>query len=488
MLGRLSLAFGKKPGGGGERFPLIYDSDDEDGDIFPIDDAPRPGATILQTSVNVAKMCMGTGTLALPFAAQKGGLIFNVVGLFLIGLWNYYSANCLLRCLEYAPQIEEVADDSVGIRGSFSVSMIEDVRASLRSSMVKGGSRYGSVANKGRGGGGSTKSTGPPPPEGTTTYGSVAWYAMGRKGLLLLDTLMILLFFGIVVAYEVAMSSFIADMPFTTGSRQVDLLIPSTIVAVLSCAKDMSFLSKFSGMGLIAVGLSFAVISLQGFFENGITGFKNSLELNLWPDTFADACQWFGVVVFGYGVVPFVFNIRNSMAEPEQIGTSIEIGLFIVVVGYITISNGIRVLFSPSHTFAGDVLQAMPDTWISLIVRFLMTFVIAVTAPLIIVPFGELLEGKIGVGEGQHHKAVMVRLTICIVCTGLSLKLGSGFVNVVSFIGCFCMSMVGFILPTLFCISLSSEKAKVLDITLLVLGLIATAYTSALTFYAMISG
>ena len=41
---------------------------------------------------------MGTGTLALPFAAEKGGLLFNVMGLALIALWNYYCANCILRC------------------------------------------------------------------------------------------------------------------------------------------------------------------------------------------------------------------------------------------------------------------------------------------------------------------------------------------------------------------------------------------------------
>lgn len=487
MLNRLSLAFGRKPKGGKNEFKGLLDSDsDEDDDDFDIEADAAPGATVLQTSVNVAKMCMGTGTLALPFAAQKGGLIFNVVGLFLIGMWNYYSTNCLLRCLEYAPQIENEGEDEV-MRGSFSVRMLEDTRESYsRGSIARMSGKYGSLAR--------TKSgrrigSRPPPPDGTTTYGAVAWYAAGRKGLVLLDTLMILLFFGIVVAYEVAMASFIADMPFTTGSSKVDLLIPSTIVAALSCAKDMSFLSNFSGMGLIAVGVSFLVISLQGIWENGITGFQNSLELNLWPETFGDACSWFGVVVFGYGVVPFVFNIRNSMSNPDDITLAVEIGLFIVVLGYIIISNGIRVLFSPSHTFTGDVLQAMPDTWISLVVRFLMTFVISVTAPLIIVPFGELLEGKLGVGGGeQHHKAVMVRLTICVVCTGLSLLLGDGFVNVVSFIGCFCMSMVGFVLPTLFCVQLSTEKLRKLDAAMLVVGIIATAYTSTLTFKAMIAG
>ena len=55
--------------------------------------AEKRGATVFQTSLNIAKLCMGTGTLALPFAAQKGGLVFNMIGLGVIVVWNYYSAN-----------------------------------------------------------------------------------------------------------------------------------------------------------------------------------------------------------------------------------------------------------------------------------------------------------------------------------------------------------------------------------------------------------
>ena len=40
-------------------------------------------ATVFQTSVNITKLCMGTGTLALPYASQVGGLVFM--------LWDCYS-------------------------------------------------------------------------------------------------------------------------------------------------------------------------------------------------------------------------------------------------------------------------------------------------------------------------------------------------------------------------------------------------------------
>ena len=150
---------------------------------------------------------------------------------------------------------------------------------------------------------------------------------------MVLDFLMILLFFGLLIAYEgtkikmilqddytlsrissillfsVAIMSFIDDIPYSTGSRRLDLLIPSTLIIVLSCLPDVGFLSKFSGLGLMAVALSFIVISWQGFLENGLSGFTSS-ELNLWPESLSSASSWFGCVVFGYGVVPFIFNFR----------------------------------------------------------------------------------------------------------------------------------------------------------------------------------
>jgi len=444
---------------------------------------PGGGATVFQTSINMGKMCMGTGTLALPFAAEKGGLLFNAIGLFLIGLWNYYSANCLLRCLEYLPHIDTVVDRS----SHNNLDQMEQQQ-----------SEYGTSESNGTK---SKISAMPPPPEGTTTYGAVAWYASGPKGLLALELLMLMLFFGLLIAYEVAMMSFIADTPFTTGSRKIDLLIPSTLIALLSCVKDIGFLSKFSGMGLFAVMLSFVVISWQGYQENGFSGYSNAFELNQWPESLSAASSWFGVVVFGYGVVPFVFNFRDSMAVPDQVTQALQIGLFLVYVGYVVISNGVAVLFSPSHIFEGDVLQAMPNTWISLMVRLLMTFVVAVTAPLLVVPFGELVEGKLGIDSTQPssaHMRIVVRVTFIAVCTVFSEFLGSGFVHVVSFIGCFCVAMTGFVLPPLFCIQLSNQRRSarkdgpgidsvlICDIGVLVLGITATVISSTLTFRELI--
>ena len=139
------------------------------------------GANVFQTSLNIAKLCMGTGTLALPFASEKGGLLFNVVGLGLIGLWNFYSANCLLRCLEFLPP-------------TYNKNRSED---KLCSEKIKAaGTEYGTLYGMSDGKNDRKRYVEeqlehdyckiylnvPPPPDGTTTYGVVAWYACGPKG------------------------------------------------------------------------------------------------------------------------------------------------------------------------------------------------------------------------------------------------------------------------------------------------------------------
>jgi amino acid permease len=140
------------------------------------------GTTVFQTALNITKLCMGTGTLALPFAAQKGGLVFNMVGLGVIVVWNYYSADCLLRCLDYLPRKTVDQTNNECIR-------TEDA-SHIRSYL---------------------------PPDGTTTYGVVAWHAYGRSGLMALDLLMILLFVGLLIAYQGEFISGITGIEFLFG-------------------------------------------------------------------------------------------------------------------------------------------------------------------------------------------------------------------------------------------------------------------------------
>ena len=114
------------------------------------------------------------------------------------------------------------------------------------------------------------------------------------------------------------------------------------------------------------------------------------------------------------------------MADHGQIGKALQMGLVLVYISYIMISNGIRAIFSPSYTFHGDVLQALPRGPVGLTVRLLMTFVVMVSAPLVVVPCGEMIEGKLGLEPATLFQRMAIRCTFCALCTALSEILGAG--------------------------------------------------------------
>ena len=183
------------------------------------------------------------------------------------------------------------------------------------------------------------------------------------------------------------------------------------------------------------------------------------------------------------------------MDEPNRVNDSLKLGLSMVYFGYISISNGICILFSPTFTFEGDVLQSMPGTSIALLVRLLFIIVISLTAPLIVIPAGELIEGKLGLEDSEHTKKILVRVVFCLVCVCLAEFVPGGFVHVVSFIGCFCVSLTSFVLPPLFVLQLSCREKKTLtsvdsvmlcDLGVFLLGIFSTIVTSSLTFRELI--
>lgn len=99
--------------------------------------------------------------------------------------------------------------------------------------------------------------------------------------------------------------------------------------------------------------------------------------------------QLFGIVVFGFGIVPFILNLHDSMAIPQLINLSLKTENWgKVYVGYVVISNGILPPFKRSWgRITGNAYQFFYN-----IVQILtsMTVAVAVMVPLIVIPCGKL--------------------------------------------------------------------------------------------------
>jgi len=233
------------------------------------------------------------------------------------------------------------------------------------------------------------------------------------------------------------------------------------IIAPLTCVEDLHFLSKTSALGIFIIFISFAVIFASGLIENRLSGIWDVSWDDMWPNSLTGACNWFGVTVFGFGAVPITFNLMESMQDPRGMPRATEIALWIVGCTYAIIGNGIGILFKPSvPEFKSDVLQELPDSsWIPTMIRVSMSLVLTITAPILLVPCAEIIEGKLRMVDLEHKPQyrILIRFGMCFFCASVAFIIPS-FVHIISFIGAFCVVLTSFVFPPLLHLALLRKK------------------------------
>jgi hypothetical protein len=158
---------------------LSVSTGEEDGDPVETSSGVTKGnASVMQTALNVAKTCMGTGTLALPYAASQGGYICSTLGFILMALWNLYCVDRMLQCNHLLHTINRLQQVRKLPRRTQSTSDDDD---DDESSSVE-------ISNF--------------IPSRTSTFGKVIWTAIGSVGLACYEIIMIVLLLGIIIAYE----------------------------------------------------------------------------------------------------------------------------------------------------------------------------------------------------------------------------------------------------------------------------------------------
>ena len=181
--------------------------------------------------------------------------------------------------------------------------------------------------------------------------------------------------------------------------------------------------------------------------------------------------------------------------------------LWIVCFIYIIMGELLTFIFLPSFNggFTSDITIALPTgSYLTTIVNIAMIIMMLSTVPLIIVPFGELVEHKFVLNHeygclNHDMMNMMIRICICIVGAIISITIPS-FVYIISFIGCFNVSLICYTYPALAHIACFFKLRKVrtsmstsewyglfLDIFVGVVGLFSCILTSSLSFREIIS-
>jgi solute carrier family 36 (proton-coupled amino acid transporter) len=411
-------------------------------------------ASLGQTVLNMMKTCMGTGTLALAYACQQGGIGLYLVGGLAIAVWNVYVIHLLVECLRYA-QLQQ-SSTCCSIKNNCSVE--------LGTEPDKGPHPFGEEDA-------CDEDAAAAPPTPTTalpagsisTFGRVAYHAFGPVGVQVLDCVMLILLLGIIIAYVSAVASFIGDTPLSI-SATIDSILAGIFIASLALVPDLGYLAGASALGLVVLAVAFVIIAGYGLFgetasaENSTIATISKLAvMNQFPLGINGISHWFGVAVFGFGTVPLTYNFQESMKEPERVVSASIFALGGVCAVYTILGVGLYTLFPD---LSADVLHELPETGVlPILTRLAMTWTILVTGPLILVPCAELLEGKFDVRHHPNYR-VVARFGIAAVSVFVSVLL-PGFVAVLSFVGCFCVASVSFIIPPLFHLQLLLKRKTV---------------------------
>eukprot|EP00980_Cylindrotheca_fusiformis_P011394 scaffold2642_cov120-Cylindrotheca_fusiformis.AAC.3 len=368
-------------------------------------------ANRMETVLNISKTCLGTGIIALPYAASQVEWWIHITGLLMIALWSLLCVQRLLSCLD----------------------LVHLIRENKRKQVVN-------VPNECSG------------------LGEVAFFAFGKVGYHAMDLIFFSLLFLIIVSYLDAALGFLQNTFFVTATNRFWNVLPlAIIIGCLSFGDKMDSLSKVSAFGIGLILLVFAIL----IFGYGGGGGNNDDDLDgifsNWPTqnatSMANFAQWYGTAVFGYGLVPLTYNFRASMEHKHDMLLASAIGLTGTSVLYIVLSVAIVLVFFPSG-LQGDVLQLLPNdnSFLPTVVRLAMVGLVLTTAPLLVLPCGELIQQTV---LPSHWSPAWIRTAICITAALLTVYLPE-FVFVLAFVGS-CWCILSFVIPPLFHLSLLQQ-------------------------------
>jgi len=388
--------------------PLVIadSSDDEEESSAPEQIAETRGtAGLTETVLNIAKTCLGTGIIALPFAAAQVEWWIHVTGTVLIALWCLICVQRLLSCLD----------------------LVQFIKKNRKMEL----------------------------PEGCSGLGEVAFFAHGKVGFHAMDIIFFGLLFMIIVAYLDAALGFLSDTFLRTANPLWNVLVPAIVIGWLTSGDDMESLSKISALG---IGLILFVFGIVIFGYGDVDNISGEWPTTSNQTTLQSFAQWYGTIVFGFGLVPLTYNFRASMKDKSNMMIASSCGLAGTSAMYIVLSGAVVLVF-PAGRLQGDVLQLLPsESWLPTLVRLAMVGLVLTTAPLLVLPCGELIQDEV---LPQDWSPLWIRLAICVAASVITLYLPE-FVFVLSFVGS-CWCILSFVIPPMLHLALLQNVKRLRD-------------------------
>ncbi|KAF4614123.1 hypothetical protein D9613_007849 [Agrocybe pediades] len=380
-------------------------------------------ATVTQAVLMLLKSFIGTGVLFLGRAFLNGGLLFSLVVFTFIAFISLYSFLLLVKT-------------KFVVSGSFG-----DI----------GGTLYG------------------------------PWMRYLILGSIVISQL------GFVAAYTIFVAenlqAFVYGVTHCLKFIPIQYFILAQLVVFLPLVLVRD-LAKLSGTVLLAD--AFILVGLVYIFgsEISIVSSRGIADVKMFNPR--DFSLFIGTAVFSFEGIGLVIPITDAMKEPHKFPKALTgVMMFLLILfggagalAYLTFGSKIQTVVLVNLDSSNKMVQA---------VQFLYALAILLSVPLQLFPAIRILENGLFTRSGKSDPRVkwlknMFRFSMVFVCSAISWVGAADLDKFVAFIGCFACVPLCYVYPAMlhYKACSRSRKAKIADITLIVFGLLVTAYTTVM--------
>ncbi|KAH9597664.1 Amino acid transporter [Trypanosoma melophagium] len=226
------------------------------------------------------------------------------------------------------------------------------------------------------------------------------------------------------------------------------------VFPILFFIDNLSFLAIISMVATVCVFFALITTIVQTFVKlhnDGVEPSATSLGKNIpfgWFNNMANSMM----LLEGIGVV---LPVENACNNKKRFPLMLTIVLYVVVGWYFL--YGLTGYLAYGDNLTISLVDALPKSTLSTVVRLAFTINIFCTYPILFMPGILQLDTLLG-WRARSLKGVLLRIGISLVIYGIAMGVGSGAVNtVVAFIGALPATVMIMILPSLLVFSVESS-------------------------------
>lgn len=393
-------------------------------------------ASTVKTFFTLLKAFIGTGIMFLPKAFRNGGILFSSVTLILVSLVNCLCFRLLLDCRE----------------------------------------RYG---------GG---------------YGELGASIVGPRFRSLILFSIALSQLGFVCAGLIfTAENLFAFLDAVTGGRHnVILGVPGLIALQLLPLIPLALIRHISKLGPVAlIADVFIMVGLVYIWYYDIASLATrGLEPSVMLFNSSSWTLTIGSAIFTFEGIGLILPIQSSMKKPQHFGKLLYFVMFLITIIFTSVGALCYATFGEDTKI--QVISNYPqDSALVNAVQFLYSMAVLAGEPVQLFPAVRILETSFFEerASGAKNPAIKwkknaVRTALMVACVGISMVGATDLDKFVSLIGSFACVPLVYIYPAFLHYKGAAKKGwvKVMDIILMVVGLVAMIYTTAMAIFQWIDG